>query len=110
MTSIEEIAQAVATYNMSHFHQAHPTPLSQYQVPKDASSLIDNKENINTNTDVSLNECAKLLQDRIESGVLPKLSDPDTWKKKILKWKEATTTSPSGIHLGHYKSLFKLHD
>ena len=113
VTNIEEIAQAVATYNMSHFHQAHPTPLSQYQIPKDTTSLFENTEKITTNTNVSLNECVQLLKHRMETGILPSLSykvDPDVWKRKILKWKEATTTSPSGIHLGHYKALFKPHN
>jgi hypothetical protein len=27
------------------------------------------------------------------------------WKDKIQVWKERTTTSPSGKHLGHYKAL-----
>eukprot|EP00957_Ditylum_brightwellii_P086378 6572687-Ditylum_brightwellii.AAC.1 len=27
------------------------------------------------------------------------------WKDKIWVWKEKTTTSPSGKHLGHYKAL-----
>jgi hypothetical protein len=29
--------------------------------------------------------------------------------KKIRKWKESTTTSPSGLHLGHHKSLISVH-
>ena len=28
------------------------------------------------------------------------------FKEKIKNWGEATTTSPSGRHLGHYKSLY----
>jgi hypothetical protein len=29
--------------------------------------------------------------------------------KKIRKWKESTTTSPSGLHIGHHKSLISAH-
>jgi hypothetical protein len=29
--------------------------------------------------------------------------------RKMKKWKESTTTSPSGLHLGHHKSLFSPH-
>ena len=30
----------------------------------------------------------------------------DEWKNKFKHWKESTSTSPSGVHLGHYKTLF----
>ena len=29
----------------------------------------------------------------------------ETWSKKFKTWKEYTQTSPSGLHLGHYKLL-----
>eukprot|EP00957_Ditylum_brightwellii_P095340 7262338-Ditylum_brightwellii.AAC.1 len=31
----------------------------------------------------------------------------DKWKGKAAKWQEATTTSPSGRHLGHFKVLIQ---
>ena len=33
--------------------------------------------------------------------------DSDDYHKIFSKWKETTTTSPSGRHLGHYKSILK---
>jgi hypothetical protein len=33
------------------------------------------------------------------------LIEIESWKKKFSKWRERTTTLPSGLHLGHYKAL-----
>jgi hypothetical protein len=33
----------------------------------------------------------------------------EEFKGKISAWRESTTTSPSGMHLGHYKALFAKH-
>jgi hypothetical protein len=31
----------------------------------------------------------------------------DEWTGKMKSWKETTSTSPSGMHLGHHKTLIK---
>jgi hypothetical protein len=31
--------------------------------------------------------------------------DTDEWKHKFKFWRESTCTSPSGVHLGHFKAL-----
>ena len=36
------------------------------------------------------------------------LIDLDSFRKSIKKWRESTSTSPSGRHLGHYKSLLSI--
>ena len=33
----------------------------------------------------------------------------DDFRGKLQAWRETTTTSPSGLHLGHYKALFAKH-
>jgi hypothetical protein len=33
-----------------------------------------------------------------------------SFESKFKSWNEATSTSPSGIHLGHYKALFSQND
>ena len=40
------------------------------------------------------------LKSKIESSI-----SIDEMKKRFLKWKEATSTSPSHRHLGHYTAL-----
>ena len=32
---------------------------------------------------------------------------PEEWRSKFKHWKESTSTSPSGVHLGHYKALLE---
>jgi hypothetical protein len=32
----------------------------------------------------------------------------EEWRNKFNHWKESTFTSPSGVHLGHYKSLLSM--
>ena len=39
---------------------------------------------------------------------IPNLLSFENFTKTIRKWSEATSTSPSGKHLGHYKSLISL--
>jgi hypothetical protein len=34
---------------------------------------------------------------------------PEEWIKRFKRWKEKTTMTPSGLHLGHYKALFSPH-
>jgi RecA/RadA recombinase len=38
----------------------------------------------------------------------PTISD-DAFSGKLNVWRESTSTSPSGLHLGHYKSLIARH-
>eukprot|EP00957_Ditylum_brightwellii_P087543 6664312-Ditylum_brightwellii.AAC.1 len=33
----------------------------------------------------------------------------ERWKSRVSAWQEATTTSPSGQHLGHFKRLVHRH-
>ena len=40
-----------------------------------------------------------------EVDPIPITISSDDFKKGILQWKESTTTSPSGRHLGHYKAI-----
>jgi hypothetical protein len=35
--------------------------------------------------------------------------ETEEWIQKFKVWKVSTTTSPSGIHLGHYKPLISPH-
>eukprot|EP00957_Ditylum_brightwellii_P120193 9171505-Ditylum_brightwellii.AAC.1 len=44
----------------------------------------------------------------IEQTIGTKISR-ERWKSRVRAWCEATTTSPSGQHLGHFKALVHRH-
>ena len=113
ITDQENIAEEIAKYNMIHFAQARNTPLAGYKcstnennIHQDSSpqqyryhehqtsqSISELIYKFTTNIQVPPNE--------IDSYIVTK----EDWLKKFKQWKEGTTTSPSGIHLGHYKVL-----
>jgi hypothetical protein len=43
----------------------------------------------------------------INTPTIPSMIVGDTWKIKFKTWKESTTTSSSGLHLGHDKALIR---
>ncbi|KAI2495792.1 hypothetical protein MHU86_18720 [Fragilaria crotonensis] len=47
-------------------------------------------------------------QTTLEDAIRPTISDDD-FCSKLKLWSESTTTSPSGMHLGHYKALIARH-
>jgi hypothetical protein len=52
----------------------------------------------------------ELLASFVHSSPLDAVSDEvrlDKWTGKMKNWKETTSTSPSGMHLGHHKTLIK---
>jgi Reverse transcriptase-like len=107
ITNIEDIAQKVSQYNMTHYSQAQDTPLAQYDNSEEFFQTAQE-----TTTDPTIRDIlGKLAQNLFQSQLkeIPDMITEVEWKKKILKWPENTTTSPSGFHLGHYKALYKPH-
>jgi hypothetical protein len=52
----------------------------------------------------------ELLASFAHSSPLNAVSEEVTlaeWTRKMKSWKETTSTSPSGMHLGHHKTLIK---
>ena len=49
----------------------------------------------------------KLLEMINEVSVAIDVINPDEWRNKFKNWKEATSTSPSGVHLGYHKVLIE---
>ena len=68
----------------------------------------------NTKENAELTEIMKLILTNCVEIALPKKSTPEITvaqlRGKMKVWREGTTTSPSGRHLGHYKSLFTVID
>jgi hypothetical protein len=61
--------------------------------------------------DVNIPDIAReLLASFAHSSPLDAVSDAVTWEEwtgKMKSWKETTSTSPSGMHFGHHKTLIK---
>ena len=115
-----EIVEHLQKRNRQHFGQAHGTP---FTVPPLSRALEFTGEGQGANEILSgtweqpaeLSESVRLLLQHIQitedmANILctDTISDEE-FVGKLKVWKETTTTSPSGVHLGHYKSLISRH-
>ena len=60
-------------------------------------------EEIDNISKLLLDNCTRVT----ELDSLSKNITESEMKRKYSRWKESTTTSPSGRHLGHWKALYK---
>ena len=106
-------------HNKKHFGQARGTfptippfsDLVDWSATTPAADLILQGDF----DDEAITDAGKLLIEQLESTTaLNSISahiTEDEWTGKIKTWREATSTSPSGLHLGHHKSLvIEFHD
>jgi hypothetical protein len=100
----DKIAQAIQVHNRRHFAQAQGGFFNQNRMQD-----IDDTANIIINPQLPHSQEHHLVS--IMQGMTPaviscniRLQD---WGTKFKKWRERTRTSPSGVHLGHYKALLK---
>jgi hypothetical protein len=111
-----ELAHTLSQRNRKHFAQAHGTP---FTVPPLSTSLnfsgvtstghhiLNGNHTIaNTNNKYVNAILAELTQVR---DTLPHEISLNAMITGFSKWRETTTTSPSGKHLGIYKSLIQYH-
>ncbi len=115
----EEIVRCLQQRNRIHFTQAHGTP---FTVPLLSDHLgfcgdgVQSDHILNGTHDLSsYSDSVRLLlrhmqytQEMAEDTSRPTISD-EVFTDKLKVWTESTTTSPSGIHLGHYKVLIGRH-
>ena len=104
--------------NQIHFGQAHGTPFTvpplsvalDWSANSLSAELMLEGEYESAELDniqqMLINHC-KGAFDPLQSQV-PLLTTTD-WKRRIKRWKERTTTSPSGMHLGHARALIARH-
>jgi hypothetical protein len=107
INNIKDIAARVCQYNMIHYSQAKDTLLAQYNNSEEYFQTVQD-----TTKDPKIKKIIGKLAQKLfnfQSMEIPDTITEDDWKKKIMKWPEKTTTSPSGFHLGHYKALYKPH-
>jgi hypothetical protein len=106
--------------NRLHFGQAKGSP---FTVPPLVNQLgfcgdgSSSEDILNGEYDVrGLNEHTALLIQHLKQSAemaaletYPTISEQE-YIGKLKVWKESTSTSPSGLHLGHYKALIARHD
>ena len=114
ITVPSEIEGLLLERNQAHFGQAEGTPLTKppftadigYKADGYAADLVLSGQ-IEYNT---IDEATKLLIKHLQSRTTITLKGAITKEEvlgKLRKWKESTTTSPSGMHLGHYHCMWK---
>ena len=115
-----DILRHLQTRNRAHFGQAHGSPFT-------ASPLIDHlgfrgdgeaaDEILNGTYDTTgLDDHVVLLIQHLQQSAAmdaldtrPTISEQE-YVGKLRAWRESTSTSPSGMHLGHYKALIARHE
>ena len=114
VTDPQDIEHYLMLRNCQHFGQAHGTPFTipplSNEIDWTATTRASEEVLSGTYTNTTqLTELCKQLLHQCHShtdlnSVKPYLSEDD-FTGKIQKWKELTSTSPSGRHLGRYKAL-----
>jgi exonuclease III len=115
----DQILDQLLTRNQNHFGQAHGTP---FTIPplSDQLGFCANTEAsrdiLQGNfDDTQLDENVQLLLRHLrqvgemESEPARPTITEEEYIAKLQVWSENTTTSPSGLHLGHYKALIGRH-
>ena len=97
----DEISMNFRDHNIKHFAQASGCRLSkeEYQDVKRIAQL--NYLGLSQDVDLLLFR-EEINQDAIAQN--SKIIEFDAWTNKLKLWKESTSTSPSGLHLGHFKA------
>ena len=112
----EEVEEAIRERNKTHFGQAEGTPFtkSPFKEQLDFSASTRTAELI-LEGKYDTSDCDKVLASvvsHLKKAPVPEtaaLVTEDEMRKKLKVWPEKTTTSPSGLHLGHWKALIANH-
>lgn len=115
VTDPHEIEYYLTIRNYQHFGQAQGTPFTVPPLSHDfdwtatspAANEVLHEPQLTRHYNTSL--CNLLLQQcRYDSTLpgIPSLLSARDFEGKLKVWRESTTTSPSGRHLGRYKALF----
>jgi hypothetical protein len=101
--------------NRLHFGQANGTPFSQPELASAIPWGVDSvtSKQILSGTYVPPSTvhalCSRVIQQcrsHQNSDAIPPGLNLESFRGKMREWRESTTTSPSGRHLGRYKALF----
>ena len=98
----DTILQAIVNHNRNHFSQAKGCIFSNQELQRvvDPQSSTFDRISMPTLEEDFIKELRKKALSPIPDEV-----DLNDWQQKFKIWRESTRTSPSGLHLGHFKSL-----
>jgi ribosomal silencing factor RsfS len=111
-----EVLYALQERNRRHFGQAHGTPFTVDPLVGTfgyTGNTLASRQVLNGNFDLTSVEdpsAATILKHmRIspdqQARPIQSVIDIDSFRSKLKSWRESTTTSPSGMHLGHYRAM-----
>jgi len=106
--------------NRSHFGQAQGTPFTLPPLSDDldfdgatssAEMILDGTYDSTSMADITRLVISNLCKSKyvIRAPLKTKISET-AYISKIKNWKESTSTSPSGLHLGHYHAMVARHE
>jgi hypothetical protein len=115
-----EVVEKLRDRNRKHFGQAHGTPFTIPPLSEDldfhgatssADMILDGSYNSSALADITQLVVSQMSQSKysIRSPLDTDISEEE-YVGKIKSWKESTSTSPSGLHLGHYHALIARHE
>jgi len=110
----EEIERKLLERNQQHFGQAEGTPFTKeplsMQIKYDGTGIHAEAILQGTYDASGLEETTALFIKHLQMKSLHNLEGSITTKDiigKLKRWPEKTTTSPSGMHLGHYHAMWR---
>lgn len=101
--------------NRKHFHQAYGTPLTKHPWPNllDWAATSETAQDILAghyhNSDLTTIQAAifKKCTKEFDTPLVQRQLTIGEVKGKLKSWRETTSTSPSGRHLGHYRAMIQ---
>ena len=114
-----EVLQHIQTRNREHFGQAHGTPFTVPPLSEHlgftgyseyGQQMLDgtyNSADLESNVQLLIQHLEHIHEMELEES-RPTIT-AEEFRGKLKVWSESTSTSPSGMHLGHYKALIAKH-
>jgi hypothetical protein len=115
-----EVVEKLRDGNRVHFGQAQGTPFTVPPLSEDlnfdgatssADMILEGTYDSSGFADITRLVISQLRESKyaIRAPLTTKISKTD-YINKIKNWKESTSTSPSGLHLGHYHAMVARHE
>ena len=114
ITDTNQMHQTIMSYNQRHFNQAQGPPPTTSPLKTilgdgldhNSQQILDGNATLPTKIPTLMSQFLRNLKQTHQHNETP-IFTQDKIIQAFKKWKESTTTSPSGLHLGHYKALIE---